>query len=215
MSESMTNAMESFKEVRKATKIKTHVLWISPTFPHDHPRKGERTDFPCKILNAIGFSGGHMELYARCLTSCKRPCYRRMIEPKLHTCRADSKNSKKKKGAYEEWKRKIDEVNRGEAILSVRMWSGSAYNRLHDGSHPVEIAQFDKDSGIGVQRLGFSRKIDYPFIENGKDGDLYPILDIEKIAQNDGLSFADFRSWFMKADLSKPVALIHFTKFRY
>jgi len=197
------------------SKIKTHVLWVSPRFPHDHPRKGQRTDFPCKILNAINFSGAFMELYARCLTSCKRPCYRRMIDPKLHTCRADSKNSKNKKGTYEEWKRKIDEVNRGEAILSLRMWSGSPYNKLHDDSHPVEIAYFDENSGIEVQKLELSAsgligmlKIDDGFPENGT-------YQISEIAKNDGLSFPDFKAWFRKADLSKPIAIIHFTKFRY
>jgi len=197
MNEPMTNAMESFKEVRKATKIKTHVLWISPTFPHDHPRKGEPTYFVEKIKHGVfGMSYLKDENMS-----------------KIHTCRADSKNSKKKKGAYEEWKRKIDEVNRGEAILSVRMWSGSAYNRLHDGSHPIEIAQFDKNSGIAVQELRF-----YPnwmgniFYDNGDSPNLVMPNELSK---NDGLSLEDFKAWFRKVDLSKPIAIIQFTKFRY
>lgn len=199
MNESMTNAMESFKEVRKATKIKTHVLWISPRFPHDHPRNGEPTYFVDKI--AIALSLALIDESSESFSA------------KLHTCRADSKNSKKKKGAYEEWKRKIDEVNRGEAILSVRMWSGSAYNRLHDGSHPVEIAQFDKDSGIEVQELKFlnsniSDAVVMSSIEN-------PHIKSEMLSKNDGLSLPDFKAWFRKADLSKPIAIIQFTKFRY
>jgi hypothetical protein len=187
----------------KEAKIKTHVLWISPKFPHDHPRKGEPTYFVERIQLALNLL---VQMPGDLLID---------LEPKLHTCRADSKNSKKKKGAYEEWKRKIDEVNRGEAILSVRMWSGSAYNRLHDGSKPVEIAQFDKDSGCGVQKLEFYEdkdeipSIKYPIINNFSEP------KIEDIAENDGLSLHDFKAWFRKADLSKPVAIIQFTKFRY
>lgn len=185
----------------KTAKIKTHVLWISPKFPHDHPRKGEPTYFVERIQLALNLL---VQMPGDLLID---------LDPKLHTCRADSKNSKKKKGAYEEWKRKIDEVNRGEAILSVRMWSGSAYNRLHDGRHPIEIAHFDKDSGIEVQKVEFIKgNIDNPEIFDGKDA---ISAFIDEIASNDGLSLTDFKSWFNKADLSKPVAIIQFTKFRY
>ena len=37
------------------------------------------------------------------------------------------------------------------------------------------------------------------------------------LAENDGLTLADWEAWFSnpKYDLSEPMAIIHFTKFRY
>jgi hypothetical protein len=48
-----------------------------------------------------------------------------------------------------------------------------------------------------------------------------PIIDgvergyVTDIPQNDGLSPEDFKEWFKKYDLLEPMAIIHFTKFRY
>ena len=36
-----------------------------------------------------------------------------------------------------------------------------------------------------------------------------------EIALNDGLSFEDWENWFKNYDLAQPMAIIHFTKFRY
>jgi hypothetical protein len=38
---------------------------------------------------------------------------------------------------------------------------------------------------------------------------------LENIAVNDGLSYEDWREWFKDYDLSKPLAIIQFTKYRY
>ncbi len=35
------------------------------------------------------------------------------------------------------------------------------------------------------------------------------------LARNDGLSLEDWEAWFKDYDLSKPMAIIHFTPFRY
>ena len=35
------------------------------------------------------------------------------------------------------------------------------------------------------------------------------------LAKNDGLSLDDFKAWFKSYDLSQPMAIIHFTSFRY
>ncbi len=40
------------------------------------------------------------------------------------------------------------------------------------------------------------------------------IVDWQEIAKNDGLSFEDFCEWF-KVRNKKPMAIIHFTDFRY
>lgn len=117
---------------------------------------------------------------------------------KFHTCRKN----------YELWAKRIKEVQEGKAILSLRYWSDKPYR-----SKQVEFACLDKDSGVGVQKLLF-----------GINDLLYPIagegiwlrgLNLENLAKNDGLSIDDFKDWFKNYDLSKPMAIIQFTEFRY
>lgn len=119
---------------------------------------------------------------------------------KIHTIRAN----------YELWAKRIKEVQEGKAILSIRYWSGKPYN-----SKQVEIWQLDQNSGCGVQKLEFYKdkdevpSIKYPLISNLSEP------DINSIAKNDGLSLEDFKEWFKSYDLSEPMAIIHFTSFRY
>lgn len=104
--------------------MKTYVLTVSRHFPAKHPRRGESTFFPARIQNGLGDSH-----YIQSPTS------------KIHTIRAN----------YDLWKKRIDEVNAGEAVLSLRYWTGKPYN-----SKQQEFARLDKNSGIGVQKLTFS-----------------------------------------------------------
>lgn len=115
-------------------------------------------------------------------------------EEKLHTIR----------GNYLEWKRKIDEVNAGEAYLSVREWVGKPYN-----SKQKEMFVFGKEDGIGVQELTEPANFVAAVID-GKNSNW------EDVVKNDGLSFEDFDAWFKNVDENTPpMAIIHFTKFRY
>ncbi len=164
--------------------MKTYVLTVSRVFQKTHARSGDPTNFREKILSGLDRDS---ELVATCFQKPPK---------KLHTIRAN----------YHLWKKRIDEVNAGEAILSVRYWSGKPYN-----SKQLRIIEFDKDSGVGVQQLFFSGgRLIHPMIEPNTG-----ISDINILAKNDGLSFEDFKEWFRKYDLSKPMAIIHFTKFRY
>lgn len=180
-------------------KIKTYVLMVSRTFPATHYRKGEETFFPEKIKVALDHQqdieefGVHFQSFYG-------------HDPKLHTIRANKKGT-----AFENWSKKVKEVQEGNAIISLRYWSLSPYNYKKDGSKQVEFAQLDKDSGVGVQKLIF-RHNDYfqPKI-SGDD----KLLLLQKLANNDGLSREDFDDWFKGYDLSKQMVIIHFTKFRY
>jgi hypothetical protein len=115
---------------------------------------------------------------------------------KIHTIR----------GNLELWEKRIAEVQEGKAVLSLRYWSGKPYR-----SPQVEFKQLTSVDGVGIQEIEFYREIctntlvDY-FSEN-----------YSKIAQNDGLGRGDYVDWFAsgKYDLSKPMAIIQFTKFRY
>ena len=175
--------------------MKTFVLTVSRTFPKTHKRAGQQTWFVEKI-NEAGMPISDDPIMGK----------------KIHTIRAN----------YELWEKRIKEVQEGKAILSLRYWSGEPYR-----TKQIEFAQLDKDSGVGVQELKFgycnslislSDKffpiITKPYIielENLKD----KYLDILQISKNDGLKFGDFMDWFKNYDLSKPMAIIHFTSFRY
>jgi hypothetical protein len=107
---------------------------------------------------------------------------------KIHTIR----------GNYTYWKKIVKQVNKGEAILSVREWSGKPYN-----SKQREIKQFTK---LGIQKIATKKKSIK--IDNKK----YNYELLIRIANNDGLDLLNFCSWFPKG--IKGV-IIHFTDFRY
>lgn len=114
---------------------------------------------------------------------------------KIHTLRDN----------YEYWKLRISQVQRGEAVLSVRYWSGKPYN-----SKQVEICKLDKKSRVGIQLLQMTP---LGWFIDGCDTD----FTIKDFAKNDGLSPKDFSEWFrgkITFDM-EPIGIIHFTNFRY
>lgn len=115
---------------------------------------------------------------------------------KLHTIRAN----------FGLWALRIAEIKAGRAVLSIRQWTGKPYR-----SKQREIARMSKESGIGIQAVLFPDLTNTPPIIIGaldKTG-------LSEVAHNDGLSFEDWQEWFKTYDLSKSLAIIHFTKFRY
>lgn len=164
--------------------MKKYVITLSKVFPTTHPKAGIPTGFEHKLHAAINGWSDHAYL-------------------KLHTIRAN----------YPLWAKRFEQIERGEAYLSVRQWSGKPY-----ASKQVEIARLTKEDGIGLELLCFAGN------HNKKDHELHrPIvggtteIDYRLLAANDGLSLADWEAWFSnpKYDLSEPMAIIHFTKFRY
>ncbi len=115
------------------------------------------------------------------------------LEEKIHTIRAN----------YDFWKKRIDEVTEGKAMLSLRYWSDKPYN-----SKQITFLDLYK-SDVGIQKIEFDPHLGI-FIDD-YDSD----INLEEIAKNDGLSLKDFKAWFKGYDLSEPMAIIHFTSFRY
>ena len=118
---------------------------------------------------------------------------------KLHTIRAN----------YTLWVKRFEKIAAGEACLSVRQWTGAPYR-----SKQIEIARLTREDGIGVQRLSFNKDRDGCILYKYFDIDGH-YANIRDVAYNDGLTFDDWREWFKGYDLSKPLAVIHFTNFRY
>lgn len=114
---------------------------------------------------------------------------------KIHTIR----------GNFPLWEKRLKEVQEGRAVLSVRQWTGVPYK-----SPQKELRRLTAEDGVGVQTLSFSHEI----IGFEIDGRGYRVR-LDNLSENDGLSLHDWEDWFKGTDLSKPLAIIHFTKFRY
>lgn len=175
----------------KTQKIKHYRLLVSRTFPANHPKAWQPTYFVEKINNAIGDT-----------ESCNVVVHARNgvldIWPKIHTCR----------GNYLRWVNIMQEVQAGKAVIDLYYWDGQPYGK---GVNQVVFATLDKNSGCGVQELSFD-----DYLINWGCGIVDGIaIDIESIASNDGLSLEDFKAWFKNVDLNEPMAIIHFTSFRY
>lgn len=113
---------------------------------------------------------------------------------KIHTIRAN----------YPLWEKRIKEVQEGRAALSIRQWTGKPYR-----SKQVEIAMLTAGNGVGLQKLEFY---------NNTLGLCHIGIVYQRkyeLAHYDGLSFEDWEERFKGYDLSEPMAIIHFTKFRY
>lgn len=112
---------------------------------------------------------------------------------KIHTIRTN----------YPLWKKRIDAVAAGTAVLSIRHWAGKPYR-----SSQVEIARLNHLSGIGIESVKLLIGL-VPLVNDSK----FPSLS--DVAHNDGLSLDEFRAWFENYEFGKEMAIIHFTSFRY
>lgn len=177
--------------------MKTYVITLSKRFPTGHIRAGEPTYFKEQMQNAVLTTAGLSA--CDCCHFATRNC---------DTCGHKVENFRKKRHTiranYPLWAKRIAEVERGEACLSIRQWTGKPYR-----SKQVEIAWLTKDDGVGIQPLEFvDGKLGLPRI-----GIVYQRK--HELAHNDGLSFEDWENWFKGYDLTQTMAIIHFTDFRY
>lgn len=117
---------------------------------------------------------------------------------KKHTIRAN----------YSLWVKRIKDIQDGKACLSIRQWSGKPY-----ASKQEEICRLSADNGVGIQYMYYPELMCGTLDKDGKD--ITKKLSASQLANNDGLSFVDWQDWFKDYDLSQPLAIIHFTKFRY
>lgn len=171
-------------------KLKVYVITLSRVFPVSHPKAGQPTCFREKMANAI-YHMRHPNVFD--------PYEPTEATEKYHTIRAN----------YELWRKRFEQIERGEACLSIRQWTGKPY-----ASKQIEIARLTKDDGIGLQKLTLNPSLDCcgtvpsnTWIPRG--------VPEPTLAKYDGLSYEDWKAWFKNYDFSKPFALIHFTKKRY
>lgn len=102
------------------------------------------------------------------------------------------------------WKKRIEEVQRGEAELSLRYWEGKPYR-----SHQIEFGRLGKEEGVNYQIVNFNGDITTPTINHW----IQPNAD--EVAKNDGLSFDDWADWFECYDLNEDMIIINLCNFQY
>lgn len=173
--------------------MKTYVITLSQYFPSTHARAGEPTNFEQAFLDG-----------QKCFNECKaKICDSECLSGyrKLHTIRAN----------YHFWLKRFEQIIKGEACLSVRQWVGKPYGK---GSTQREIARLTREDGISIQKLTFCKDRDGVASLAFFDVDGY-FPNKDELANNDGLSLDDWRTWLRSYDLSKPMAIIHFTNFMY
>ena len=146
--------------------MKTYVLTLSQRFPAKHPRKGEPTNFDKQMFNAVWRSHNMSVGYPQ-------------FGMKLHTIRAN----------WPLWSKRFEKIERGEACLSIRQWTGKPY-----ASKQVELCRLTKDDGIGVQPIRFAHYNDgKTYLDcahiGGRD------VKGEQIAVNDGLNYQDWSKY--------------------
>lgn len=167
--------------------MKTYVITLSKRFPTEHNRAGDLTFFHEALANAL------YDTEATLVVDDEEDISTQIFDRKIHTIRAN----------YPLWAKRIAEVERGEACLSIRQWTDKPYH-----SKQVEIARLTKEDGVGIQKAELTNDLAECII----GGRHYSYVDI---ARNDGLHPADWLDWFKAHDLTQSMAIIHFTKFRY
>jgi hypothetical protein len=114
---------------------------------------------------------------------------------KIHTIRKN----------FEFWENRIESINRGEGILSIRVWTGKPCR-----SNQREIKRLEK---CGIQRVIFSKDEELLFFDIERPG-YNETLDTSLVAKNNGLTVGELFDWF-KDYPEGYMAIIHFTDFRY
>lgn len=125
-----------------------------------------------------------------------------LAKRKIHTIRADEKGL---------WEQRVNEINEGHKLLSVREWTGRPYN-----SEQNEIKRYVQ---IGLQHVNMVYYSNDNTVLAWVDGKEIPV---ETLAQNDGLHTEDFVDYFFgkgEKDEDGMMAfegvILHFTDFRY
>lgn len=114
---------------------------------------------------------------------------------KQHTIRLDEKGY---------WLKAISKVARGEAVLSIRQWSGKPY-----ASKQEEVCVLTAEDGVDCVQVEISN----PWV-NIPSECLTASHELSRdIAENDGLTPGDFWAWF--GTNRTRATLIYFTKMRY
>lgn len=105
------------------------------------------------------------------------------------------------------WQPRIEKVAAGEALLSLRQWSGIPYR-----SKQRKVWNVAKYHCPGIEYIKRSHTIGEFIISDGTGFSAFPAREI---AKNDGLEVEDFLDWFQDWPVGEWKVIIHFSIFRY
>jgi hypothetical protein len=165
------------------------IVVLGKKFPPKHLKAGLETDFSLRVkcgqILNDGINAGCWFPYCGMCKLCDE-------RGKIHTCQSN----------YEYWAKKINRLKEVGGVLSVRQWSGVPFRSKQ------EIIVDVPAEYVGIQRAVFTEDMKGVYIDDN-------FVFIEEFANNDGLSYEDFCEWLKNYDISKPLAVIHFTKYQY
>lgn len=134
--------------------MKTFVITLSKTFPRTHIHSGRETNFAHLLGNGLNLTEDGLKI-------CRH---------KIHTVRTN----------LPLWEKRISEIQSGQAVLSIREWTGRPY-----GSPQKELARLTGSDGVGVQALKLKDLFSSTVIDGEK-------VELPDLAAHDGLSFSDW-----------------------
>lgn len=164
-------------------------------FPKTHPRAGQPTYFVDNITRGLLGESETVDIEHDFFDFFEFSEDAPSI-PKIHTVRSN----------YAHWQKRIEEVQNGTAVLSLRVWSGRPYM-----SQQVRVKDFTASDGIGVQLI--QRVSNNDFLVNMIGNRVR--IGVSELATFDGLSVEDLFDWFKDWKMYEVKAIIHFTEFRY
>lgn len=97
---------------------------------------------------------------------------------------------------YEYWKKRIDEVSKGEAKLVLKQWINRPY---HDSQTTIHIETFEPT----IEKVKIDFRLDNYYVFSTELNQWLHFNGIEQMAKMDGLTIVDFKSWF-KSDKHDP-----------
>jgi hypothetical protein len=197
-------------------KKKVYVLMVAKYFPAGHPRAGEETYFKQKIMLNVKEPDVPYDIEVHSKKQkfiLDTTAYKNQLafdngwSIKKHTIRTN----------YDLWARRAEKINHGEAVLSLRQWSGKPYR-----SKQEEFLRLEK---ISVQMIALNnRGIIIHENNNFVKWKEYAWSDLPVLITNDGFGrWIDFFRWFnpgfkdprIERLLNFSGCIIHFTDFKY
>lgn len=109
------------------------------------------------------------------------------------------------------WLDRIERVKAGEAVLSIRKWSGKPYR-----SKQVELLQvgdYGQLNDINAQVVQLADDYNANVFTLGEKK--FAKVPILTLAQNDGLRLSDFLNWFDGWKVGEEKVIIHFSEYSY
>lgn len=172
--------------------MKPRIVTFSKIFPANHPKKGEPTHFIEAILTQLKIDYTSHDYFVWLCENNRNigiKFLHEFYESLSENISAKSHTIRKNKRPFVV----------GQEI-SAMIWAGKPYNKTEEGYWKIKFAPDFKITSVTDVDISIDKKlirhiqVGMP-VENKNNE--WKLLSSGEVAQNDGLSYDDFRSWFM------------------